>query len=313
MGEIKQYVFFDFEMLCSNKGMPFSEMQGIRLGAVKYTISTETVDYFDQFIKPINSRPLSPFCKHLTGISDSDLENAQPFDIVFEDFLNWVGGIKKTQFFSWSKSDLSRLKLDAERHQISNLTIKKIEKRYIDFQAIFTKRVSKTQFSVENALQLYNLSFIGEKHNPMYDAYNTLRIYLSFLNKPVQSDLAMLKQYIFHDLIWPPDYGEINAMVNEYFTNDINHLLLEIQDISTMKNMNKILRSCRKLVEKYENILLNRSGIFSKEVINKIRDLVEFYYELLVSYQEHIEYSAKIIILNEHIMKPIYSLAVKRG
>ena len=128
----------------------------------------------------ISPEPLSNFCKTLTGIKDEDLQDAASFKVVFKDFLTWVGGVKKSRFFSWSPSDLSRLKLDALKHEVSQSTINKIEKRYVDFQAIFTKRVSNSNVSVEGALKLYELDFIGEKHNPMYDAYNTLRIYLQF-------------------------------------------------------------------------------------------------------------------------------------
>jgi len=195
MADVKQFIFFDFEMLCSNKGMPFEDMEAIRLGAVKYNIETEDIEFFDRYIQPTKRVSLSRFCTELTGIKDTDLVGASNFKNVFEDFLTWIGGIKKSRFFSWSTSDLSRLKIDAEKHEISLATIKKIEQRYVDFQAIFTKRVSKNNVSVENGLALYNLQFEGEKHNPMYDAYNTLRIYLSFLNEPVQSDFIMIKQY----------------------------------------------------------------------------------------------------------------------
>ncbi|GAE34738.1 3'-5' exonuclease [Halalkalibacter akibai] len=203
MAKVKQFIFFDFEMLCANKGLTFEAMEAIRLGAVKYDLETEQITSFDQFIKPISTKPLSNFCKTLTGIKDEDLQDAASFKVVFKDFLTWVGGVKKSRFFSWSPSDLSRLKLDALKHEVSQSTINKIEKRYVDFQAIFTKRVSNSNVSVEGALKLYELDFIGEKHNPMYDAYNTLRIYLQFLDQPLASDLIMLKTFIFETEDFP--------------------------------------------------------------------------------------------------------------
>ncbi|MEK1832729.1 hypothetical protein AAAC51_38820 [Priestia megaterium] len=45
MADVKQFIFFDFEMLCSNKGMPFEDMEAIRLGAVKYNIETENIEF----------------------------------------------------------------------------------------------------------------------------------------------------------------------------------------------------------------------------------------------------------------------------
>ncbi|MBU9714062.1 3'-5' exonuclease [Evansella tamaricis] len=310
MAETKQYIFFDFEMLCSNRGMSFEEMEGIRLGAVKYDLKTKEVTYFDQYIRPCNPRPLSSFCKKLTGIKDEELQGAETFKIVFEEFLSWVRGIKKSRFFSWSTSDLTRLKLDAKRHEVPITTIKKIEMRYIDFQAIFTKRVSKNNPSVENALEFYGLSFIGEKHNPMYDSYNTLRIYLNFLNLPFQTDIIMLKQFIFDEV---PPVKEINNLLNQEFQKDINEFTLDLKEIYRMKDAGKIIKRTRRMVEKYENILINRSGIFSKENVWDVGCLVEFYHELLFTFEEHSFYSSKVMILDEHILHPIHRLYYKEG
>ena len=263
MAEIKQYIFFDFEMLCDNRGMSFDNMEAIRLGAVKYDLATESVAYFDRHIRPVNLKPLSRFCKRLTGINDADLANADEFPEVFQDFLTWVGGIKKSRFFSWSTSDLLRLKIDARKHEITPTTISKMEKRYVDFQGIFTKRVSKTNPSVENALNFYDLKFIGEKHNPMYDAYNTLRIYMSFLNQPVRSDLVMLKQFIFDDV--PEETEILNDKLKKCLSRDAASFKKELTEIYNLKDATKIIKKTRRMVEKYENILINRSGIFSKK------------------------------------------------
>lgn len=311
MANVKQFVFFDFEMLCSDKGMPFSDMEGIRLGAVKYDIETEEISSFDRYIQPINREPLSRFCKELTGIDDADLAEANDFKEVFGDFLMWIGGVKKSRFFSWSTSDLSRLKLDAEKHGIPLTTIQKIEKRYIDFQAIFTKRVSRNNLSVENALHLYGLHFIGEQHNPMYDAYNTLRIYLSFLNEPAKSDFIMLNQFILEEV--PPEIEQINSMLNECLIQDSQVLIDELNEMYKMKDAAKMIKRIRRLVEKYENILINRSGLFSQENVFQVGLLVDFYHDLLVTYDEHLQYSSKIMIFDESIKQTLNQLSLKRG
>jgi inhibitor of KinA sporulation pathway (predicted exonuclease) len=311
MASVQQYVFFDFEMLCSNRGMPFSEMEAIRLGAVKYDLESEQISYFDRFIQPKNRKPLSKFCKQLTGIKDEDLVNASDFKEVFGDFLTWIGGVKRSRFFSWSPSDLSRLKIDTEKHAVPATTIKKIEKRYVDFQAIFTKRVSKTNHSVENALQLYDLSFVGEKHHPMYDALNTLRIYLRFLHEPVTSDIIMVKQFMLDDV--PKDKLHLNKKISSQFKKDIHAYLQELHAMYRMKDAAKVIKRTRRLVEKYENILINRSSLFSKENVKSIGLFVDFYHDLLMCYDEHLVYSSKVMILDEHMVKPIDLLLLKLG
>ncbi|MFF2592912.1 exonuclease domain-containing protein [Priestia megaterium] len=311
MADVKQFIFFDFEMLCSNKGMPFEDMEAIRLGAVKYNIETEDIEFFDRYIQPTKRVSLSRFCKELTGINDTDLVGASNFKNVFEDFLTWIGGIKKSRFFSWSTSDLSRLKIDAAKHEISLATIKKIEQRYVDFQAIFTKRVSKNNVSVENGLALYNLQFEGKKHNPMYDAYNTLRIYLSFLNEPVQSDFIMIKQFILEEV--PQNIKEMNAALRTTIQKDLHIFAEELNEMYKMKDAGKIIKRTQRIVKKYENILINRSGLFSEENSFHVGLLLDFYHNLLLCYNEHLEYSSKIIILDESTLYPLNQLSLKRG
>ncbi|MCT2536336.1 exonuclease domain-containing protein [Aquibacillus koreensis] len=308
MAEMKHFIFFDFEMLCSNRGMPYEEMEAIRLGAVKYNIETEKVTYFDRFIQPSSLNPLTKFCKKLTGIEDSDLLHAERFDHVFADFLSWVGGVKKARFFSWSKSDLTRLKFDAKLNNISNNTIDKIEKRYVDFQAILSKRVSKDNMSVQNALDLYDLHFIGSQHNPMYDAFNTLRIYLCFSNQPLKSDLIMLNQFVFEKEL--NNRSNINRLLQKQLKQDLVFLLNELQEMYKLRQAHKVIKRVKRLVKKYENILINRSGIFSNENIQTVRLIKSFYEELLNSYHEHHAHASKVMILDDHLVKPIKQIAI---
>ncbi|GAE25190.1 exonuclease [Halalkalibacter wakoensis JCM 9140] len=308
MAELKQFIFFDFEMLCSDEGMSFESMEAIRLGAVKYNLQTKEVLTFDEYIKPLSTKPLSEFCKELTGIDNQHLADASSFQQVLEQFLTWVGGIKKSRFFSWSPSDLHRLKVDSRIHGIPSSTIAKIEKRYVDFQEIFTKRVSKTNASVESALQLYGLDFIGEKHHPMYDSYNTLRIYLKFLDEPIQSDLIMLNQFIFEQE--PLPFNKVNAKLNHKILEDFSQLLAN--DVIHMKEARKILKKTSKLVKKYNNVLINRSGLFTDENIKLIEELVAFYHDFLNTFNEHHSFSSKVLIL-DHYITTNSTLYLKQG
>ncbi|MDE5413536.1 3'-5' exonuclease [Alkalihalobacterium chitinilyticum] len=314
MADVQQYVFFDFEMLCSNRGMPFEDMEAIRLGAVKYDLASENIVYFDEYIRPQNFRPLSSFCKKLTGIYDQDLVDAKDFPTVFEEFLTWVGGIKRTRFFSWSPSDISRLKLDADRHDISSRTVKKIVQRYVDFQAIFTKRVTKENVSVERGLDFYGLTFSGQQHNPMHDAFNTLQIYLRFVNDPKASDLIMLKQFIFQEAEYlPRSRKKLNQEISKQLEKDVHSFLMELKEIYKMKDASKLTKRARRLSQKYENILINRSGLFEKDVMDNIRLLVDFHHELQLSFEEHMSHASRIMILPESIIQPMNELSLKRG
>lgn len=307
MADIKQYIFFDFEMLCSDQGMAFEKMEAIRLGAVKYELDSEEISYFDRFIRPENRNPLTNFCKTLTGIDDTDLQKASDFKDVFADFLEWIGGLKKSQYFSWSPSDLSRLKIDSLKHGIPERTIRKIETRYTDFQEIFKKRVSKNNISVEDGLALYGLEFLGEKHNPMYDAYNTLRIYQSYLCEPIKSDMIMLKQFIFEEES-PKDIRMINLKLSKQLQQDAKEITEQLREIYRIRDVKKHLKPVKRLSLKYENVFLNRSGIFTKQNVCNAECFLLFYQDFLFTFEEHFAHSSRVVILHEYMLNPLKQL-----
>ncbi|WP_246941593.1 3'-5' exonuclease [Bacillus pinisoli] len=308
MAKIKQFVFFDFEMLCSNQGMPFEDMEAIRLGAVKYNLHTEEIELFDRYIKPVNNSPLSPFCKRLTGINDDNLKDASKFDVVMFDFLAWVNGIKKSHFYSWSPSDLSRLQYDSVRHQLPTSIFKKINERYTDFQAVVTKRVTKNPCSVENALKLFELEFIGEPHNPMYDALNTFRVFQEFETNKRLTDLIMLKQFLFNGQL-PEDPKKINILIKQMLREDIDLINREHHEFLKLKDSLKFLKKVKGIISKYENIVINRSGIFSIELRHDISLFIEWYRQLLCSYEEHFHYASRIVIWDEQITRGLKQLS----
>ncbi|WP_026562535.1 3'-5' exonuclease [Bacillus sp. J37] len=309
MADIKQFVFFDFEMLCSDTGMAFEAMEAIRLGAVKYELETEELSYFDQFIRPQSTEPLTDFCKTLTGISDHDLVDAANFIEVFSEFLEWIGGIKKTTYFSWSPSDLFRLKMDALRHEIPERTLKKIEQRYTDFQKVFTDRVTKNPVSVVDALNLYDLEFIGDMHNPMYDAFNTFRVFQTYMNEPLQSDLIMVQKMIIEDTM-PVNIKNVNDKIQNQLHHDVKTINEQLRHTYRLRDIKKLLKPIRRTVLKYENVILNRSGIFSESNIHHAQCFLAFYQDLVHTCEEHIAYSSKTVILHEHLLRPIEQITL---
>jgi hypothetical protein len=69
-----------------------------------------------------------------------------------------------------------------------------------------------------------------------------------------------------------------------------------------------LIKKTKKLVEKYENILLSRSGVFDKELISNVEELTTFYHELQTAYKEHCSYPSKIMILHEQMVEPLQKI-----
>lgn len=133
------------------------------------------------------------------------------------------------------------------RHNLPHATIEKITKRYVDFQAVFTKRASRTAASVENALSFYELSFIGEPHHPMYDAYNTLRIYQSFEEHLVKTDLIMVQQFIFQGAELPP-VERLSQEIKHVFQKDLVEFYANLNDAFRMKDAWKLIKKLKSLL-----------------------------------------------------------------
>ena len=71
------YIIFDLEATCWEQ-YDKSDNETIEIGAVKINDKFEIESDFEQFIKPIRYPKLSDFCKKLTTIKQSDVDNA-PF------------------------------------------------------------------------------------------------------------------------------------------------------------------------------------------------------------------------------------------
>jgi len=66
-----------------------------------------------------------------------------------------------------------------------------------------------------------------------------------------------------------------------------------------MKEASKLVKKTRKLVNKYNNILINRSGLFSQDILSLVKRLVDFDHEFRSTYEDHRTYSSRILILDE--------------
>jgi 3'-5' exoribonuclease 1 len=84
MHNAQDSIVFDLEATCWEKGTRPERMETIEIGAVRLQAPTwETSSEFSRFIRPISEPILSDFCVSLTGISQADVDAADPFLLVF--------------------------------------------------------------------------------------------------------------------------------------------------------------------------------------------------------------------------------------
>ncbi|MGB5051056.1 MAG: 3'-5' exonuclease [Caldilineaceae bacterium] len=113
------YIICDLEATCWAEERRPDRMEIIEIGAVKLTSSGGPVlAEFSAFVRPVREPTLSDFCRELTSITQADVDSADPFPLVLERFLAWMGE-PPLRFGSWGQHDLNQLRLDCDRHYLT--------------------------------------------------------------------------------------------------------------------------------------------------------------------------------------------------
>lgn len=169
-------IVFDLEATCEDRKIVSSfDNETIEIGAVK-VIDGLVVDEFSAFIKPKYTQ-ITPFCTELTSITKSDVENANGFEEVIEEFKKWCDGLT---LLSWGFYDRKQLEKDCNRYGIEDINWlenhRSIKHEYGDIKGL------RRPVGVQKALMTEGMSFEGTHHRGIDDAKNIARIYLKAFN-----------------------------------------------------------------------------------------------------------------------------------
>jgi 3'-5' exoribonuclease 1 len=168
------YVVIDLEATCWAKGTRIDQMEIIEIGAVlldgeqKLKISRE----FDRFVRPTLQPVLSEFCKRLTTINQQDVDTASPFPVVFEDFLDWIGG-ERHEMCSWGNYDLHQFQIEGKRHK---LELPAAFKHGINLKGEFAALQKSRPCGYMQAMQTLHIPAEGVHHRGIDDARNIAKI-----------------------------------------------------------------------------------------------------------------------------------------
>ena len=156
-----QYIILDLEW-----NTAYSNLLGhfvneiIEFGAVKLNKNFEITEDFSSFVKPQIEKKLRNRVKNLTNISNADVADAEPFEVVCEDFTRWVGDLDNTIILSWGDMDI-RVLIDNCKYFFADNPHIPFVKYYVDLQAYFMAEsdLSKgQQISLANAAALINVN-----------------------------------------------------------------------------------------------------------------------------------------------------------
>lgn len=166
-------VVLDLEATCWKKGTRPERMEIIEFGAVKLAAETlDVVDAFASFVRPVAEPTLSDFCRELTSIEQSDVDNVPTFPDVFSAFLDWAGPGPIT-LGSWGAYDLGQLQIDCRRHQVP-FPADRI--RHVNLKKAFAQSRDIGPCGMKRALQILGVPLAGTHHRAIDDARNIAKI-----------------------------------------------------------------------------------------------------------------------------------------
>ncbi len=185
--------FLDFE------GTQFSH-EMIAYGAVLATIDKQgriikKKAPIKRYVKAKN--PIGRYVENLTGITRLDLDRfGLSFANAMKDLKRYCGmAFRSCSFMTFGNHDFRIINQSISYNLDSPKPIYEvIRNNYVDFQAIITEFIKDEKnnvLSLTHNLEVFNLKFEGDAHDPQNDAINLARLYDAFMRE----DETVLKEF----------------------------------------------------------------------------------------------------------------------
>lgn len=169
----------DFEATCG-PGVSAGDVEIIEFGGLLVPLQTiiDPADgvQFHHYIQPVKHPSLTRFCRQLTGVTQEQVDTAEPFLTVLQKLEDWFQNqsisLAQTVFTAWSTFDAQQLRRECLHHERPMPFV-----HFLDLQRAFKRTQQHTvNHSVSKALESVGLEFEGRKHSAIDDALNTARL-----------------------------------------------------------------------------------------------------------------------------------------
>lgn len=172
------FLIIDLEATCWERSEGhWGENEIIEIGAVIVDDDHEIMGEIQRFVRPVRNPILSGFCMKLTSIKQSDVDVAQTFPDVLQDFQNQVEKasgrrLSDLVFYSWGDYDRKQLMKDCRYHRIPYpFGVHRNLKRE------FARKHRIRPVGIPGALRLLGIRFEGSHHRGIDDARNIARVF----------------------------------------------------------------------------------------------------------------------------------------
>ncbi|MFT5648140.1 MAG: 3'-5' exoribonuclease 1 [Aureispira sp.] len=177
------YIIYDLEATCWETDIETrgKKREIIEIGALLLDKHGTVKSRFESFVQPIVHPMLSDFCQNLTTISQVDVNQADKFPEVIEDFQEWIGLNNDEEYLlcSWGFFDKSALVKDCKLHKLDGQWAKKHISLKDQYPRI--KNIGRA-IGMNKALEMEGFEFEGTMHRGIDDAVNLTKIFCKYLN-----------------------------------------------------------------------------------------------------------------------------------
>jgi len=166
----------DLEATCCDRGsIPDGEMEIIEIGACWAYIDGTVLDRFESLVRPTLHPDLTPFCRELLGLHQTDVYGADPLSTVALKFGEFVSRRRDQAIAwgSWGAFDRNQMSRECQRLGLADpiqLPHQNLKQRFAK-----ARRIGK-QVGMRKALELVDLSAQGMHHRALDDALNVARL-----------------------------------------------------------------------------------------------------------------------------------------
>lgn len=191
------FLVMDFEATC-DETVRIPKQEIIEFPAVLVDARTTTiVAEFQRYVKPIYNPTLTEFCTNLTGIRQSQVDAAAPFNEVYAEFLKWLeagnlGLAAPARSFAvvtcgdWDLKTMLPLQASYTPGLLQQLPL--FFSRWVNIKKAMERLVAPNQRmrGMPDMLNFFKLPLRGRHHSGIWDCRNIASVLIKMLRTAVQ-------------------------------------------------------------------------------------------------------------------------------
>ncbi len=177
------YIIYDVEATCWRGKPPKGINEIIEIGAVKLNAYGELVSEFNKFVKPTVNPILSGFCKSLTHISQENVDAADTYPTVIEQFKDWVE-VGETDYVlgAWGDFDKRIMRDNCNLHDLETDWLEffiNVKSQYNTLKG----NMGHQKSGLKAVVKKEGFEFDGVHHRAISDALNLAKVYAKYLDE----------------------------------------------------------------------------------------------------------------------------------